>query len=59
MFHDSNAVCRRVCSPALQLFYRPCHLVDFLLQASDGVSLLFGAGVCALRSKSGVSQLEM
>lgn len=46
-----------VSSPALQLFYSPRHLVDFLLQANDDVALLFRAGVGALRRTRHVTHL--
>lgn len=50
--------CGELSSPALHLFDSPCHLVYFLLQASDGFILLFRAGICSLRRISYVSQLE-
>lgn len=39
-------------SPGLHLFYSPRHLVYFLLQARDGFTLLFGAGIRTLQRKT-------
>lgn len=58
ILHNANHGCGEMSSPGLHLFNSPRHLVYFLLQASDGFTLLFGAGICTLRRMSRVSQLE-